>query len=71
MNVNIKIEGQTSEVAKLRVLDVLGRLVKEKSIEIKPGDNNMNFTLAVVGTYCIEMVDSSNNIVGHKIFIIQ
>jgi hypothetical protein len=69
--VYVKIAAQRSQVAELQVKDVLGRLVREESIEIKPDDNNINFTLPITGTYCIEILNSSNEIVGKKVFIIQ
>jgi hypothetical protein len=69
--VYVKIAAQRSQVAELQVKDVLGRLVREESIEIKPDDNNINFTRPITGTYCIEILNSSNEIVGKKVFIIQ
>jgi hypothetical protein len=68
--VNMRLMGQYEGSATLRVIDVLGRMVKEQSVEAKPGGYNMNMNITTVGTYFIEVV-TPDGLAGRGFVTIQ
>ena len=71
-NINVIIEGNMNISARLIVIDVLGRLIKEQPVDIKRGSNAINLDLSASnGTYFIELIDQSNTLIDKRVVILQ